>query len=236
MLYAWKNQSSKKISISLYLIITCIIISLIPIIVYSVLSLFLFARVTDNVQELQLKKYLTDYINNNNSNTAGNFITITSDYNLLPEDIRSSLPIDVASNTLYKILISDNYNKNNDKLCYIIVNDFFGTKYYAMQKISKSEIDSYIKPQIILTFYILVGSSVLILLILLIFIKFIIKRVELPISKLNNWSINLSYKNVNDTLPDFIYPELQNIANFIQINLKKEYEQLNNEEIFLEIL
>lgn len=227
-----KNQSNKKISISLYLIITCVVISLIPIVIYSILSMFFFSRVADNVHELQLKKYLNDYIDNNKTNITNNFIFITSDYSLLPENIKSSLPINTETNILHKVVISDNADKTNDELYYIIIQDFSGKKYYAIQKILRKDVELYIKPQIMLTFYILLGSSVLILFILLIFIKFIVNRIELPIQKLSNWSIKLSYKNINDTLPDFTYPELQNIANFIQKNLKKEYDQLNNEEIF----
>lgn len=226
-----KLSSNKQISIILFLIISCIGISLIPIIIYGLLSIVFFTRGIDSVYELQLKTILNKYINDNHTNTSDNFISIIDDYNSLPEEVKYFLPLDAKDDILYKKVIYDNKNRQ-DNIYFIVIHSISGKRYYAIQKIFSNDVESYIRPQLIFTIYILFVSYIIILIYLIIVIKILLYRIKEPITKLTNWSTQLSYNNINGLLPNFTYPELQHIAIFIQKNLKKEYESLSKEEIF----
>lgn len=222
-------ECHKKISMFLFLLLSCIGISLLPVILYSALSILFFTRGLDSVHELQLKKYINDCIECKHLKGTCDFINVEDDYNNLPAYIKDSLPPDMKNDVLYKKII----NNNGQEYLYCIISHKFNDKIlYAIQNISKSEAESYISSQFIYTLYILLTSSLLILCMLMLFTWILIKRIKSPVHKLSQWANDLSYKNLNTSLPDFTYPELQHIAELIKHGVANKYEALNKEEVF----
>lgn len=224
-------KKRRKMSLVTFLVLSTLCISLLPVIIYSALSMLFFTRGLDSVHELQLKKYMHDYIERGEGNLPFNFITITTNLDSLPKSIRENIPSEMEPDIYYKKLMPGTDGTQTSLYC-MMLHQNNGKNYYAVQKIYKTEAEQYIKPQITYTVYILLGTGFIILIALAIFIRYLLDRIKSPMTMLKNWLNKINYENINKGLPDFTYPELQEIAIFIQKNLSEQYSRLKNEELF----
>lgn len=74
-----------------------------------------------------------------------------------------------------------------------------------------------------------VGSAVMIALVLLL----VWRRVSRPITALSNWAAALNERNLNDPVPDFVYPELNHFAELMRTSLSSAQQGLEREQTFL---
>lgn len=226
----------KKIKLTFFLMISCLGIALIPVLIYSFLSFFVFGQGLDTINKRNLIKSIYSYAKNHDkytyeNNTKTDKINVVLNYSNIPEKIKNMFPKSIDNNILYKQGIKSEYGELKE-ICLLISIIVSGKRYFAYQIIPSFDAEEYILPQIIQTIHILIGAAVIIMVILFIFIKYLIKKISYPIYVLSSWSNNLSIKNINSSLPNLEYPELYDIARLLQNNLMREYSYIQNEEIF----
>jgi signal transduction histidine kinase len=59
------------------------------------------------------------------------------------------------------------------------------------------------------------------------------RRVSQPITALGNWAAGLSTSNLNEPVPDFVYPELNHFAELVRTSLTSAHQGLEREQLFL---
>lgn len=211
-----------------FIFIICLCISIVPIIIYMILSMITFGRGLDTINKTILIKSIIDYAQ---SNPVPNNIKIINNLSSLPENIKKCFPSSLEDGRLYVSRIN---KENNQEIEIVFLLSFLvnGNKYISYQIIPEKEADVFIKQDIIHTIYILCLSAFIILSSIIILIKYLTKKILSPINTLETWVNNLSIHNVKDDIPYLQYPELYNIAKFIKSKLLSEYEYIKSEEDF----
>jgi len=59
------------------------------------------------------------------------------------------------------------------------------------------------------------------------------RRVSRPITALGDWAAGLSQRNLNEPVPDFVYPELNRFAELVRTSLTSAHQGLEREQLFL---
>lgn len=190
--------------------------------------MFIFGRGLDTINKSLLIKSIIDY---NNSSHIPENINIVRNINLIPQNIRDSLPQVLENGKLYRDIITspDGYDTG---IFFLLPYSIDGKEYLSYQIVPDNESDIFIKPEVTQTIYILGISSLIILIAILILIRYLINKVLLPINVLEGWVNTLSINNINDRLPNLQYPELYRIADFIKSKFISEYEFVKSEESF----
>lgn len=73
------------------------------------------------------------------------------------------------------------------------------------------------------------GSALMIALVIVL----LWRRVSRPITALSNWAAALNERNLNEPVPDFIYPELNHFAELMRNSLSSAQQGLEREQTFL---
>ncbi|QRN41485.1 MAG: hypothetical protein GKC53_05035 [Neisseriaceae bacterium] len=206
---------SKNVSLKTWFIISILIAFSVVIISYSLLAThFLFQG---------MKEIISYDIQNIAINEGPSKIYYVSDsWQQQPEELRSAMPSEPdTTNHLYRINIPKNNNTENISswIVYKFQNDL-KTKYVSFVNSPGADLSNYrlLAPTRVA---ILLGSTAVILLLFIFFMLwFLFKTMDRPISALKNWANSLNIKNLNNPIPNFIYPELNDFAELLHHNMK----------------
>lgn len=219
----------KKLHLKSFLYISCLCISILPILLYILISMFIYGRGLDTVNKASLVKALLDF--HEKQTIPPDNIKVLNGRSLIPSSLNLLLPVRLEDGRLYRSAIES--DKREVESVFLLVSQQIGNNdYIAYQLIPKSEADIFIKPEVTRTLWILTGSSIIMLGSLIILIRAIIHKVEAPISRLENWANNISSENIAQPLPNLIYPELYNITRLIKSKFIDENERIKSEEQF----
>lgn len=218
-----------KLKLKSFLYISCFCISMIPILLYILISMFIYGRGLDTVNKANLVKSIQDFHDKKAIPPTG--IRVIEDRSLVPTSLDRLLPEHLENGVLYRTAV-DTGKGEVESVFFLVRQQIGGKNYLAYLLVPKSEADAFIKPEVLQTLWILAGASILLLGALIILIKAIIRRVEAPISRLESWATGISTENLDRPLPDLAYPELYGIAELIRSKFTAEYERVEAEERF----
>lgn len=222
-------MAHKTLKLKSFLYISCFCISLLPIVLYVLISMFTYGRGLDTVNRANLIKSILDFHDKKSLPLDGT--KVVESRSLVPPLLNSCLPAHLENGRLYRSAVE--FEQGEVKSVFFLVKQQIGNKVYiAYHIMPKREADIFIKPEVISTLWILAGSSIVLMGALIIFIKAIINKVQIPINRLENWANNLSAENLDHSLPYLAYPELYNIAELIRSKFAAEYERIESEERF----
>lgn len=237
-----------RISLTLFIALACIGIALLPVLVYSALSMVFFRTGIDSLHKAQLTLAIEEYARREAAagapaqpppaaGAAGmpwpgegiNRLHVTSLRGQLPQSVREALPPTLPE-TVWMSVIADGAGESES--VYVVLSmPLRGTRYYAYQRVSRQEGETYFRPQILSTIYLLLATGGVILVLLFVFLLYVIRKIKQPTKALSQWTAALNSENIDEPLPDFVYPEVYAIASVIQESLKRQYSLAKREEL-----
>lgn len=233
------------ISLTLFISLSCIGIALLPVLVYSALSMVFFRTGIDSLHKAQLTLAIEEYARREAETGATaqpppaaagdiplaegglNRLHVTTQRRQLPQSVRESLPRTPGD----AARMSVGGGAGEESIYVALTMPLHGKRYYAYQRVSLREGETYIRPQILSTIYLLLATGGVILVLLCLFLLHVIRRIKQPTRALSAWTAALNAENIDEPLPDFVYPEVYAIAGMIQESLKRQYSLAKREEL-----
>ncbi len=227
-----------RISLTLFISLSCIGIALLPVLVYSALSMVFFRTGIDSLHKAQLTIAIEEYARREAAAGAAgmplpeegiNRLHVTTLRGQLPQSVREALPRTPHDAARMSIVVDGAGESEN--VYAVLSMPLHGTRYYAYQRVSRQEGETYIRPQILFTIYLLLAAGGVILVLLFVFLLYVIRKIKQPTKALSAWTAALNAENIDEPLPDFVYPEVCAIASVIQESLKRQYSLAKREEL-----
>lgn len=218
-----------KLSLTLFVSLSCAAMALIAVLVYSALSMEFFRMGIESIHEAQLKISLHDAAGGGSAPGDGmNRIRVTADAAALPPELRRLIAGEPEEG--YRTVVIGHGDRVEGIYCFLAL-PVDGKTWYAWQKVSQHEAETYIRPHVFSQIYTVLGVGCGLLVLLILFLAALFRRIRKPAALLNRWAAGLDARTVDAPLPDLIYPELYAIAGLMRENLKKQYANVRREEL-----
>ena len=104
---------------------------------------------------------------------------------------------------------------------------------YISRTLSRENVSSLVGRNMADSMRLLLGVSALIAVTLILITWLIMRSISTPVARLNNWTQSLTPENLSQPAPDFLYPELNQMAKLIQNSLSSVQRSLDREHRFL---
>ncbi|WP_292362982.1 sensor histidine kinase, partial [Methylophaga sp. UBA1464] len=111
--------------------------------------------------------------------------------------------------------------------------DLANESVYISRTLSRENVSSLMGRNMADSMRLLLGVSALIALTLMLITWLLMRSISTPVSRLNAWTQSLTPENLSQPAPDFLYPELNQMAKLIQNSLSSVQRSLDREHRFL---
>ncbi|MDE1464119.1 sensor histidine kinase [Spartinivicinus poritis] len=157
---------------------------------------------------------------------------ITTDWSDLPSEVRDQFSSsEVQPNVLYKFHHDE--AEGPPRILFLLHFLDQNQKGYVSYSVSRNTTSALTLENITSDFQTLVTISILSALSLALIIWLLSWRIGQPIARLGQWARTLATDKLNQSTPDFSYPELNAFAELIRTNLKSVQESTEREQRFL---
>ena len=222
----------KKIRLSWFLIASILGISLLPIAGYAILSLVFVEKGLDAVMEANLKHTALEFAARHKDIQDGLHIwreaEIATRWEFMPAEIREQIPVPQAGK-LYQLSKDEGWLSAPREITFVLHLLVDGRRFYLRQISSYDEVDLPLRE----TLSVVLLMSLVSIFALLVFSHRLMKKVTRPMSALSQWAISPEAHNRALPIPDFCYPELNDLALRIRSNLLSERKAVEHERLFL---
>jgi len=229
----------RQLSLKLFISVSFFVLALLIVITYSFLGVHFFFKGMDNIIASNLENAGHSYTRTHayeQHKTIHKFhrdYTITYDWQHIPAAIREHCeqpPNEV--NVLHKI-DNSSWFERPDVIHFVMRLQIDDQPFFISQTITAERASAIVGRNIQESRQTLFMISISILLLMAVFIWFLLKRVAQPVSQLSHWTHQLDSHSLAQDIPDFSYPELNEMANLIQRSLSSVQDSLQREERFL---
>ena len=205
---------------------------------YSLLSAHFFIRGMDNIVTGGMENAALTYIANNKSLAENELVDfrgsqLSGRWESQPSEIRqvfSNPP--QRSGELVKRDDSDWFNRP-DKVYFALKVDLANESVYITRTLSRENVSSLMGRNMAESMRLLIGVSALIALTLMLITWLLMRSISTPVARLNEWTQSLTPETLSQPAPDFLYPELNQMAKLIQNSLSSVQRSLDREHRFL---
>ncbi|THK43147.1 HAMP domain-containing histidine kinase [Methylophaga sp. SB9B] len=205
---------------------------------YSLLSAHFFIRGMDNIVTGGMENAALTYIANNKSLAENELVDfrgsqLSGRWESQPLEIRqvfSNPP--QRSGELVKRDDSDWFNRP-DKVYFALKVDLANESVYITRTLSRENVSSLMGRNMAESMRLLIGVSALIALTLMLITWLLMRSISTPVARLNEWTQSLTPETLSQPAPDFLYPELNQMAKLIQNSLSSVQRSLDREHRFL---
>ena len=225
-------------NLSLKWLITVIFLLMVGLLVagYTELSGRYFILGMDNMISSNMEYFARDYLSEDESglhDTHG-FI-VTDDWALLPEEVKQAFPLAPGdSGQLYKqVEPSDVDGAPPKKIHFIMRYTDQHRTVFVSRNVSRDMISDMVHNNVVSSRNTLFIIGVVTALVFLVIVLLVLWRVSRPLSALTQWTRTLSAEKLAQPVPDFVYPELNEMAGLIQESLSSVQQGLEREQRFL---
>lgn len=222
----------KKLSLKLSIALSFLFLGILIVIAYSAISRHFFMLGMDNIMSANMADVAKSYIEHPTKRCHLNGFHISHDWQGQPENIQNIFTEPKQYNELHKYADSS-FRSKPENIYFAIKLEVNGELLYISKR---SNIDN--APQLIhdnikqsRKQILIISISIIVGLILV--TLFMMRRVSQPVSQLADWTNSLNIQTLNDTPPDFHYPELNAMAELIKNSLSSAQKSLEHEEQFL---
>jgi len=228
-----------KISISLkwFVILSFLTMAAVLIIGYSVLSVKFFFKGMDNIIAGNMVHVLESYIKTTPGEQQGGLtrfsgFMIAKQWGQMPENIKQLIdrPQTPGKLSIYK---EDTWFGKPKSVVFAMSLQLGNKIYYVVHLPSPYKASPLIGNKGKENIRMLIGISLLTALGIAVLIWVLLKRVERPVKFLGQWAHGLDEEQLKAPAPDFIYPELNELARLIQDSLSSVQKSLDREHKFL---
>lgn len=120
-----------------------------------------------------------------------------------------------------------------DKVYFALKVELENQSVYISRTLSRENVSSLVGRNMADSMRLLLGVSALIALTLMLITWLLMRSISTPVARLNNWTQSLTPENLSQPPPDFLYPELNQMARLIQNSLSSVQRSLDREHRFL---
>lgn len=205
---------------------------------YSLLSAHFFIRGMDNIVTGGMENTALTYLANNNSLAENELVDfrgsqLSAKWESQPSEIRQvfSEPPQ-RSGELVKRDDSNWFNRP-DKMYFALKVDLANESVYISRTLSRENVSSLMGRNMADSMRLLLSVSALIALSLMLITWLLMRSISAPVARLNNWTQSLTPETLSQPAPDFLYPELNQMAKLIQNSLSSVQRSLDREHRFL---
>lgn len=225
------------ISLKWFVILSFLMMAAVLIVGYSVLSVKFFFKGMDNIIAGNMVHVLESYIRTTPEEQRGSLtrfsgFMIATQWGQMPEDIKKLMdcPQIPGKLSIYK---EDTWFGKPKSVVFAMSLQLDNEIYYVVHQPSPHKASPLIGNKGKENMRMLLGISLLTALGIAVLIWVLLKRVERPVKSLGQWAHGLDADQLKAPAPDFIYPELNELARLIQKSLSSVQESLDREHRFL---
>ncbi len=225
------------ISLKWFAALSFLVPAILLIIGYSILSIQFFFKGMDRMMAGGMANALKSYITaipapERETLTAFSGYLISREWEQMPEEIRLSMEEPGQPGQL-KVEKKNKTLGPPRAMVFAMRVSFKAETYYIGHVASHNEASPLIGQDRHKNLRTLISISLLTALGIAGFIFILLKLVERPVKSMGRWARSLDAKNLNDPAPDFVYPELNELARMIRDSLSSAHESLDREHRFL---
>lgn len=205
---------------------------------YSLLSAHFFIRGMDNIVTGGMENAALTYLASNKSLAEDEMVNfrgsqLSRRWEAQSADIRQVFT-DPPQRSGELIKRDDSYwFERPDKVYFALKVDLENQSVYISRTLSRENVSSLVGRNMADSMRLLLGVSALIALTLMLITWLLMRSISSPVARLNNWTQSLTPENLSQPLPDFLYPELNQMARLIQNSLSSVQRSLDREHRFL---
>lgn len=120
-----------------------------------------------------------------------------------------------------------------EKIYFALKVDLENESVYISRTLSRENVSSLMARNMADSMRLLLAVSALIAVTLILITWLLMRSISTPAARLNNWTQSLTPENLSQPAPDFLYPELNQMAQLIQKSLSSVQRSLDREHRFL---
>lgn len=228
----------RPLSLKKLIALAFITLGLVIVIGYSLLSMHFFVRGMDNIVAASMENAaLTfmassrDFDNSGRADFRGNQLSI--DWQGQPKAIQNvfeSAPAEPA------VLIKHNpasWFQRPDQMYFVMQVAVDTDRIYISRTVSADSVSTMAGRNMQESLHLLLLFSALIAITMMTLVWLILRHISRPVSALGQWTRELSADKLQQPVPDFLYPELNDMAQLIQRSLSSVQRSLQREHQFL---
>jgi signal transduction histidine kinase len=204
---------------------------------YSLLSARFFLRGIDTITADNMAQVVKSYaetipaMKRESLNSFSGYL-IGIRWKQMPDKIRNSFTEPTQDGILLKHDDSEMFS-HPDEIIFLMRVTHDNTAYFISNSITKETASPLVGRNSMRNMQTLVTISVMILLIIVAVAWLLFKRITRPASALGQWARTLNTANLQTPPPDFVYPELNELAVLIRASLSSVQDSLEREHRFL---
>nr|WP_319491742.1 histidine kinase dimerization/phospho-acceptor domain-containing protein [uncultured Desulfobacter sp.] len=225
------------ITLKWFVILSFLVMAAVLIIGYSVLSVRFFFKGMDNIIAGNMVHVLESYVKTtpeDQRNRLAQFsgFMIAKQWEQMPENIKYFMDCPQATGKLL-VRKEDTWFGKPKRVVFATSLQLGKEIYYVVLLPSPHKASPLIGNRGKENMRLLLGISLLTAFGIAVLIQLLLKRVERPVKLLGQWARGLDADQLKAPAPDFIYPELNELARLIQKSLSSVQESLDREHTFL---
>ena len=228
----------RKISLKRLLTFTILSFGGTIVIGYSLLSAQFFFRGMDNIVAGGMEKAALTYLASNPPLTDEDIVDfrgsqLSRSWQAQPEAIRRIFTQPPMNSGELIKRDDSHWLQPPDKVYFALKVDLENESVYISRTLSRENVSSLMGRNMADSMRLLLIVSALIAMTLMFITWLLMRSISAPVARLNHWTQSLTPETLARPAPDFLYPELNEMANLIQSSLSSVQQSLDREHRFL---
>ena len=227
----------RQISLKWLVTLSFLGLAVVVVVGYSLLSANFFIRGMDNIVADNMAKVVASYVESVPSaqrKRLNHFsgYQIGQDWSQMPEKVRSAFEMPVRNYVMFKHDDAD-WLSRPDEILFVMRVAHAGETYFISSSLTRDTASPLVGRNAKKSIRLLLVLSAATLATLAAVVWLLFKQVARPVNALGQWARELDENNLQETPPDFYYPELNDLAALIRNSLSSVQESLEREHRFL---
>ncbi|GAB4292384.1 MAG: hypothetical protein Kow0083_05410 [Methylophaga sp.] len=228
----------RPISLKVFLALAVLLLGVVIVVGYSLLSVNFFIRGLDSRIAADMQEALETYVDTvapSQRQYQHKFsgYHISAQWEKQPETIREIfVKAPKKYGHIHKYALSRWFHRP-DKIYFLIRLKAAGQSFFVSRILTAADASPLIGQQARKNRRMILSVSIAIMMALGVIIWLLMRRVSEPVSRLTHWTHQLSPDKLREPLPDFSYPELNEMASLIRNSLSSVHDTLEREQQFL---
>lgn len=196
---------------------------------YTFLARTYFIAGMDNIVASNMALAARSTIEPNRVHESIYAVTATQSWQAQPEEIRHAFPAEpIQTDTLYK-----HRRKENRSMLFVLKREIGGETWFISSRSSLPKMSRLLGDNVRHSMYALLYIALGIGLVVVAIVWWSLRRISNPIAAMNQWTKSLNENNLNQPVPDFVFPELNDFATLVHQSLCSAKSGIEREEQLL---
>ncbi len=227
----------RQISLKLYVALVFLLLMAILVAGYTMLSARFFVLGMDNITSATMHDVLKSYVQSVPAEQrhlpySMSGYQITTDWSSLPSEIQEIFTPPEQENILLKSRLPK-HSERHHQLYFVMRSSIEGQSFYICRTMTRADANPLVGKQAHQSMQFLLVLSITVATLFILLLWLLLKQVSQPVAKLGQWAHQLNETNFSEPIPNFNYPELNQLATLIQDSLSSVHQSMEREQRFL---